>query len=175
MPEPHAAENWLEKRDPGAGLVVAVGLERMAQFHHQYPKVLCAQANGRALPFEDGAVDIAIANAVLEHVPPDDHRAFVEELSRVARKWALISVPDRCCPVEVHTRIPLLHWLPFWRTLFRLLGKEYWASPTRLTLFTCSRLYRLLEEATGRHSWRIRRQTLLGLPISLVATLERQQ
>jgi SAM-dependent methyltransferase len=49
-------------------------------------------ASGSALPFEDGAFDIAIAIEVLEHI--DDYEAFVAELARVARRGALVSVPN---------------------------------------------------------------------------------
>jgi SAM-dependent methyltransferase len=50
------------------------------------------QASGTTLPFEDGAFDVAIAVEVLEHV--DDYAAFVAELARVARRGALLSVPN---------------------------------------------------------------------------------
>lgn len=172
MPEPHPAENWLEKQGVGQGKLIAVGLDDMGQFKKKYPNVLCVQANGCALPFRDDAADIVFANAVLEHVPELGQTKFVFEVSRIARKWAMVAVPDRFSPLEVHSRIPVLHWLPSWRYLFRLIGEEFWASPDNLSsIFTKSSLVKLIKDATGDDGlkWTVERQTLFGIPVSLIA------
>jgi SAM-dependent methyltransferase len=175
MPEPHPAENWLEKQALGSSRLIAVGLGDMRQFQEKYPAVWCVQADGMALPFKDAAVDVAVANAVLEHVPLDGREPFVRSFSRVVRQWGLISVPDRWCPVEIHSRIPFAHWFPFWRTLFRIFGKAFWASSDNLaTLFTRVSLLSLLRVAgTKPDNWQVRRQTLCGVPISLLAFYKR--
>ncbi len=178
MPEPHTSENWLEKQEVlPSSLLIAVGLEDMKQFHEKYPKVLCVQANGTALPFGDSSVDIAIANAVLEHVTREGQLSFVQGIARVVRQWALIAVPDRWCPVEIHSRIPLIHWLPFWRTVFRLIGQAYWASPKNLTtLFTHASLLSLLQRsASDSVKWTVERQKLMRIPISLIARYHRTE
>ena len=40
-----------------------------------------------------------------------EQRRFVAELCRVAPR-VFISTPNRWFPLEVHTRLPLVHWLP---------------------------------------------------------------
>lgn len=170
MPEPNPSENWLEKQDPGKGKIIAISLDDMSAFRRKYPHVCSVQADGSALPFRDGSVDIAAANAVLEHVWPEKQAPFVHELTRVAKRWAWLAVPDRWCPVEVHTRYPLIHWLPFWRQVFRSRGQTYWAEPTGLNLFTKRSLGKLASKAAfGQGRWHITRQTLWGVPISLLA------
>ena len=48
----------------------------------------------------------------LEHVGgEEDQRRFVAEALRVGRR-AFITTPNRWFPVEVHTHLPLVHWLP---------------------------------------------------------------
>jgi len=49
--------------------------------------VRAVRADGRELPFEDGAFDIGFSNAVVEHVAGgrEGQRRFVGELCRVAR------------------------------------------------------------------------------------------
>ena len=94
----------------------------------------------RPLPFADKAFDIAVSNAVLEHVGSRPHQAaFVRELCRVA-KTVFISVPNRYFPVEHHTAIPLLH---FWTRSFELacrwLGKAEWADESNLILMSWQR------------------------------------
>jgi SAM-dependent methyltransferase len=83
-------------------------------------------ADGRRLPFADGEFDVAVSNAVVEHVGgADDQRAFVHELCRVGRR-IFVSTPNRWFPIEVHTLLPLVHWLPRARAraAFRALGRE---------------------------------------------------
>jgi len=49
------------------------------------PDLELAIADGRALPYPDGAFDVAHASLVLHHLAPDQAVAFLRELRRVAR------------------------------------------------------------------------------------------
>ncbi len=54
----------------------------------------------------------AFSNAVVEHVGRRaDQERFVAELCRVARR-VYVTTPNRWFPVEVHTLLPVVHWLP---------------------------------------------------------------
>ena len=73
------------------------------------------RGNGLSLPFRDGAFDLALSNAVIEHVGgEDEQRRFVAEHARVGRHW-LITTPNRWFPFESHTKVLFLHWFPRWR------------------------------------------------------------
>ena len=49
---------------------------------------------------------------MIEHVGgEEEQRRFVAESLRVGRR-IFITTPNRWFPVEVHTRLPLVHWLP---------------------------------------------------------------
>ena len=50
------------------------------------PGLELAMADGRGLPFADGAFDVAHASMVVHHLDPDDAVAFLRELRRVARR-----------------------------------------------------------------------------------------
>jgi hypothetical protein len=72
-------------------------------------------ADGRDLPLADDQFDLALANAVIEHVgDAANQRKFVAEQARVARDW-VITTPNRWFPVESHTSAVLRHWSPAWR------------------------------------------------------------
>jgi ubiquinone/menaquinone biosynthesis C-methylase UbiE len=175
MPEPNPSENWLEKKYGNRAKIIAIGLHDMRKFREKYPGVLCVQADGSALPFMDNAVASAFSNAVLEHVPASRQAHFVEEFTRVTRHKAILAVPDRFSPIEIHSRIFFLHWLPFWREIFRLLGEEFWASERNLSsIFTKNGLKKLLNSSSDSGTWEIKRQYFMLMPVSLIAIFAKE-
>ncbi len=93
----------------------------------------------KRLPFEDGQFDVCLCSAVLEHVGSrEDQEFFINECLRVARR-VFLTTPYRYFPLEMHTFIPFLHWLPrplFQRIVLRVCG-SFWAQTDNLNL--CSR------------------------------------
>lgn len=169
MPEPHPQENFLEKQAPPELKLICLGLEPMGRFLKMYPNVICVQGDGRALPFKNATIDFVLANAVLEHIGGEDEILFVREITRVAKNTCFLTVPDRFCPVEVHSNIPFLHWLPCWRFLFRMLGKGYWGNKANLNLFTKKKLSQVLGKASPSTDWTVKKHFLGMVPISLIA------
>jgi hypothetical protein len=144
------AANMLERKYPHPERITAAGLGEGLAFRAAYPKVAYRRIKpNKRLPFAAKTFDLAVSNAVLEHVGSETSQvAFVRELVRVA-KCVFISVPNRYFPVEHHTMIPLLH---FWRGGFgvacRLLGKAEWADEKNLILMSWKRLAALVPEGT---------------------------
>jgi SAM-dependent methyltransferase len=104
--------NFLEERYPWPERITALGLHDGVRFRERYPQIAYVQGDACALPFPDGAFDVVHSNAVIEHVG-GRHRqeAFVREALRVGRR-VFLTTPNRWFPIEVHTRLPLVHWLP---------------------------------------------------------------
>jgi len=128
-----ATHNFFEELYPWRERITAVGLHDGAGFRARYPEIAYVQADGCMLPFPDKAFDVYFSNAVLEHVGgPDRQRAFVTEALRVAGR-VFLTTPNRWFPVEVHTRLPLVHWLPSGvaARAYDLAGKP-WAKENRL-------------------------------------------
>ena len=108
-----AQENYFLDRYPYPDQLTAVGIDDVSALRNRYPNVTFLQADGRALPYEDDSFDVVHSNAVVEHVGDrEQQRTFILELVRVARTGGLVTTPNRWFPVEAHTRLPLLHWLP---------------------------------------------------------------
>lgn len=119
--------NFLEEMYPWPERITALGLHEGTGFRSRYPAIRYVQGDACALPFEDGAFDIVFSNAVVEHVGDRGRqRALVSEATRVGRK-IFVTTPNRWFPVEVHTRLPLVHWLPdsLAHPAYRALGKEF--------------------------------------------------
>src|SRR6478672_8122776 len=108
-----STDNFFEALYPWPHQVTAVGNTGLDRFRAAFPDVTAVQADGRDLPFADGAFDLGFSNAVVEHVAGgrEGQRRFVHELCRVARR-VFVTTPNRWFPLEVHTLLPLVHWLP---------------------------------------------------------------
>jgi SAM-dependent methyltransferase len=107
-----ATHNFFEALYPWPERITAVSDVPLPNFAQAFPRVRCVQASGTALPFEDDEFDVAFSNAVIEHVGGrDEQRRFVGELCRVAPQ-VFLSTPNRWFPVETHTLVPFVHWLP---------------------------------------------------------------
>lgn len=120
-----ATLNFFEERYPWPDRITALGLHDGAGFRTRYPQIAYVQGDACALPFEEGAFDVVFSNAVIEHVGGRDRqRRLVSEALRVGRR-VFVTTPNRRFPVEVHTRLPLVHWLPdpLSHPIYRALGK----------------------------------------------------
>lgn len=119
--------NFIEEMYPWPERITALGLHDGAGFRARYPRIPYVQGDACALPFEDGQFDIVFSNAVVEHVGGRDRqRALVREALRVGRS-VFLTTPNRWFPVDVHTRLPLVHWLPdpLSHRVYRALGQGF--------------------------------------------------
>ncbi len=124
--------NMLQQMHPHRERITCASLGEGASILEAYPGVKHVRIDSsQPLPFADDQFAIGFSNAVLEHVgSAEAQRAFVRELCRVARR-VYLAVPNRLFPVEHHTCLPLVHWLPKpifrWflrRTPFAFYGRE---------------------------------------------------
>ena len=123
--------NMLQQMHPHRERITCSSLGEGASILAAYPGVRHVRITAGRLPLADGQFEIGFSNAVLEHVGnAEAQRAFVAELCRVSRR-VYLAVPNRLFPVEHHTCLPLLHWLPKpWfravlrRTRFAFYGRE---------------------------------------------------
>jgi SAM-dependent methyltransferase len=130
--------NFFEKLYPYIHNVTAVGLEDAAFLEQDFPGLTYIQADGLSLPFADNSFDLVVSFAVIEHVGDRQRQqAFVQELCRVGRS-VYLTTPNRWYPVEFHSILPLVHWLPpvWFRRVLRWLGKDFWAKEENLNLLT---------------------------------------
>jgi SAM-dependent methyltransferase len=127
--------NFFEEHYPWPERITALGLHDGTAFRARYPNTAYVQGDACSLPFADGQFDVVFSNAVVEHVGSRDRqRQLVSEAIRVGRR-VFLTTPNRRFPIEVHTRLPLVHWLPeaLSHPLYRATGH---AAATDLHLLT---------------------------------------
>jgi hypothetical protein len=146
-PDLHLAyNNFFERWYPYTDRVSACSIEDCSNLESMFPGLSFTRIEGSDLPYEDGAFDLALSFAVLEHVgSAEQQRHFLAELARIAQAF-IVFTPYRYFPIEMHTLLPVLHWLPVtWhRAILRSLGMTFWADERNLNLLSVTSLEPLL-------------------------------
>lgn len=138
----HPAHYFFESLYPHRDRLTVIGraAEEAGWFAEAFPGARFLEADLRAIPLPTGHFDYGICNAVVEHAgPAEQQAALVSEVCRVCR-CVLFSTPNRWFPVELHTWLPLLHWLPdgAYRAALRRLGFAYFSDIENLNLLDAS-------------------------------------
>ena len=173
----YQASNYLEAWYPHKAMITAAGIDDASFLCSQYPGVRFVRANGLNLPFRDRTFDVVHASAVIEHVGSfAQQSAFLRECCRVARRAVFITTPNRWFPVEFHTLLPLVHWLPkpAFRALMRVMGRSFFASEDHLNLMTASELSRAAAP-NGGFAFDVSHVLLGGWPSNLLLTMQRAE
>lgn len=155
-----STDNFLEKHYRWPEQITALGIDPPEPFQANYPRVNVVQYDGSDFPFEDNEFDICWSNAVVEHVGDHERQLkFLSEINRVSRS-AYVTTPNRFFPVEVHTRTPLLHYMPksTFDSYLRLTGQD-WAAGDYMHLLSKRHVKQLLAEA-GVMDYEIRQNWL---------------
>ena len=88
---------------------------------------------------KDFQSDLVISNATIEHVGNlENQLKMCENIINLSRKYFIIMTPNRFHPLEFHTKIPIIHWLPkkIHRKILRLFGLKFFAEEKNLNLLS---------------------------------------
>ena len=174
----YSSSNYLEAWLKNKSRITAAGIDDASFLEKLYPGLKFVYANGLDLPFEDKCFDYVHSSAVLEHVGSFYNQSiFIKECLRVARKAIFITTPDRCFPIELHTVLPFVHWLP--KPLFRKImlktGRDFFADENNLNLMTYNELFEAAYETTNEINvfTQIKRIRLILLSSNLILICKR--
>lgn len=134
----HEAHTFFERLYPYREQLTVIGraAEEAGWFAAEFPGITYLEADLRAIPRPNAYFDYGLCNAVIEHAGPrEQQRALVTEVCRVSR-CVVFTTPNKRFPMELHTFLPLLHWLPdaTYRKALRRLGQPYFADVENLNL-----------------------------------------
>ncbi|MGK2848906.1 MAG: methyltransferase domain-containing protein [Minisyncoccota bacterium] len=162
-----SVDNFLEKHYPYPRNITAVSQNDPTFFQQRYPEIAIIQADGRFLPFPENHFDIAYSNAVIEHVGTrSDQILFLQELWRVS-KAGYLTTPNRHFPIEVHTRIPILHLIlpkKYFEIFLCFIGKK-WATNGYMELLSEHDIRTLLNQM-DLHDYMLIKNRFFGYPMT---------
>jgi hypothetical protein len=169
---------------PGNVYIADIDAGRVQEGHRRFGFVPVTIPESGQLPFEDGFFDIVYCSSVIEHVAaPKDiiwslrsdeafresaqprQRAFAEEIRRLGKGY-YVQTPNKWFPIESHTWLPFVSYLPrAWQLRVIALSNRYWVKRTNPDwyLLTDKDMQQLFPEA------QIRRERFLGLTKSIMA------
>lgn len=173
----YVSSNYLEAWHPNKAQITAAGIDDASFLEVQFPGVKFVFANGLSLPFSDQSFDVVHSSAVIEHVGATSNQAtYVRECIRVARRAVFLTTPNRWFPVEFHTLLPLVHWLPdrTFRWVLRHIGMEFFADESNLNLLSRNVLTKLTSNRES-FDFKVSSVALFGWPSNLLLIGLRRQ
>ena len=97
---------------------------------------------------EEFSSDVVISNATIEHVGSYlEQLKMIENIIKLTKKTFIIVTPNRMHPIEFHSKIPFLHWLPkkLHRKVLSIFGLKYLSREENLNLLKSSDLINMMK------------------------------
>lgn len=169
--------NFLERRYPWPENITAVAYENpqdYSDFRNVFPKVKLLFGDGKKLPFPDRHFNIVFTNAVVEHIGNrEEQKRFIREVIRVGER-IFITTPNYWFPVDTHTLIPFVHYLPLWIRfwIYRKAGRGYFANLDRLNLLKLNDFLSLFPEGV---KVTLIKQKVFGLVSGFIAIVNKDK
>ena len=104
--------------------------------------------DARNTTLEKDSFDIVHSNATIEHVGSFENQvSFVREMIKISKESVFIQTPNRFYPIDFHTILPFIHWLPkkIHRKILKFLKKDFYSSEENLNLLTTKDLKKICD------------------------------
>lgn len=162
----HPAHYYFEELYPHKDRVTALGREGSTWYEEQFPGMKYVDCDLRRIPRPDDDFEFGLCSDVIEHAGSRaEQRKLVHEVCRTCRN-VMFTTPNRSFPLEVHTFMPMVHWLPGreFRSILQSIGLKHLASEEMLNPMDARTMLGLFP--TGRRNAIFRVSPML--PIKLV-------
>jgi hypothetical protein len=122
--------------------------------------------------------ECVISAAVLEHVGEAPQKLeHLRLLGRLSNRYVAVMMPNRGHWFEIHTKLPLLHWLPkpLHRRILRAIGLSAWAQPSYMDLIGPREFRDLVKQAFPGCGIEFKYFRLLGAVSNLMAIVDKSR
>lgn len=171
----HLGNNFFENLFPNPGKIIALSDQDASWMEKQYKGIKFIFGDGRKMPFEDNTFDLVFSSAVIEHVGNFEQQClFIQECYRVSRKHVFLTTPNRWYPIEFHTILPVIHWLPrnIHRSVLKFLGHNIFSQEQHLNLLSYADLKKFCQQLSI-NTYHINHVSLLGFPSNLLLYIKK--
>ena len=137
-------------------------------FNSSYKKSITKFLNHDEI--SDLSSDIVISSATIEHVGDDYNKNYmIKNITLLTKKYFIITTPNRYYPIDFHTKLPFLHWLPkkIHRKILKLLGLDFFSKEENLDLLSYNDLKNLTNDIQN-FDIEIKKIKFLGLTSNLI-------
>jgi hypothetical protein len=171
-----ASSNFFENRYPHPERITALSNQDASWMETHYKGLSFVQSSALSMPFADNSFDLVYSNAVIEHVGnSENQKRFLSECARVSRRFVFLTTPNRYHPIEFHTVLPFIHYLPknLHRAILNKLGMAFFAKEENLNLLSKRDLLEHAEKAwepvvAGGGEYSLDTERFLGFPSNLL-------
>ena len=114
---------------------------------------------------KDFKCDLVISSATIEHVGNFQNQVSkIKNMISLSNQYVVISTPNRFYPIELHTKLPLIHWLPkkIFRRILVFFNMKYFADEKNLNLLSKSELKKILNTFSKKIDYKIYNISFLG-------------
>ena len=139
------------------------------------PFLIIKKGDGSNTNLPDNFYEIVHSNATIEHVGSFDNQIkFVRELYRISKKIIFMQTPNRYFPIDFHTLLPFLHWLPktMHRKILNIIGLKFLSKESNLNLLSIKELKKICR-ILKINSYSIKKVKIFGLVSNLILIIRK--
>ena len=114
--------------------------------------------------------DLVVSNATIEHVGSFENQIkMIKNISKLTKRYFVITTPNRYYPIDFHTKLPFIHWLPkkVHRKILSFFRFKFYSYEKNLNLLSENDL-RLCLKISGITSYKIYYVYLFGFKSNLL-------
>ena len=101
--------------------------------------------------------DLVISSATIEHVGNfKNQRMMIKNMIKLSNNLVIITTPNRFHPIEFHTKIPLIHWLPknVHRKILKFFKLSFYSEEKNLNLLSKTDFIKLIENENIKYQFK---------------------
>ena len=89
---------------------------------------------------------------------------MINNMIKLSKKYLVITTPNRLYPIDFHTKIPLIHWLPknLHRFILKIFGLKFFSKEENLNLLSKNELKKILGNFSNLVDFKIENLSLFG-------------
>ena len=138
-------------------------------FSKKYNKSITSKFSNKEI--KSFSSDLVISNATIEHVGSKKKQTkMLKNIISLTKKIFIIITPNKNYPLDFHTKIPFIHWLPkkIYRKLLKLVNLSFFSLEKNLNLLSENDLIMILNNFNKQIVYKIYYIKLLGWISNLI-------